>query len=303
MRLILHYFKVISLFFVSVSALANTTTHQQALLWQVQFQTSTVYLAASIHALSPANYPLPEAYLNAYEKADKLVVELNINALNPYYSHSLVESKTWLKKGLSLEEYLSKESLKSLKFFSQQSQTDYATLIRMRPWIIIEQLTGYQLKQTAFQTELGFDQFFLQRAQAQNKPILELETLAQQISAIADSPFASQITALELSLQQMQDEGYLEKMVDFWRRADADGLYAFVYQDVIDHPALKPMMDRLLDQRNQHMADVISLYLTSPARTQNRYFVVVGALHLSGPNSIVKRLEQKGYYVQALFNQ
>lgn len=303
MSAIIKHFKFISIFLLSFSTLCYSANSNQAFLWKVQNKHVTVYLAGSIHALTAKHYPLPSAYLEAFNQAQNLVVELNINELDPYSSQALVQSKMWLPANQTLENHLSKTAINHLKKFSLESENTYANLIKMRPWMVIEQLTGYQLKQTHFKASLGLDQYFLQLAKQQNKPILELETLEQQITAIADSPFNAQIEGLEVSLGQLDDEDYLEKMVHYWEVVNPSGLYDFVNQDVINNPKLKPMMESLLDNRNTHMTDVITLYLNQPLSHRNTYFVVVGALHLSGPNSIQKQLEMKGYYIQPLFNK
>ncbi|MFT2111067.1 TraB/GumN family protein [Marinomonas sp. 2405UD68-3] len=301
MKPIINHFKFISMFFLILSTLGHTKENDQAFLWKVQNRHITVYLAGSIHALNESHYPLSQAYIDAYNNSQNLVVELNVNALNPIYSQALVQSKMWLPRNQSLESHLSKDALTSLKTFSIKNQTEYTRLIQMRPWMVIEQLTGYQLKQTSLKAELGVDQYFLQLAKKDNKPILELETLEQQISAIAHSPFESQLEALEVSLEQLEDKEYLNKMIHFWRSADPQGLYDFVYQDVISHPKLAPMMNNLLDKRNKTMSDVITLYLNQPISNRNSYFVIVGALHFSGPNSIQTHLKNKGYFVQPMF--
>lgn len=291
MRLTLQIFKPSLLFlllWICTPVLANANP---PFLWKVQYRQATLYLAGSIHALTHEDYPLPEAYQRAFTQSDQLAVELNVNTLNPARTQALVQSRSWLPKGRNLSDFLSKPALARLQQFSKDAGVPYQRLLQMRPWLVIEQLTGQQLDQSDYLPELGVDQYFLQQAAREQKPILELETLEQQISAMADSPFASQIAALELSLQQMDDKDYMEKMTNFWRAADPDGLFHFVYQDVEQHPELKPMMEHLLDRRNQRMADILEIYLSQPRTT----FVVVGALHLSGPNSLIKMLENKGY--------
>ncbi len=301
MKTIINHFKFISMFFLLLSPFTHAEENDQAFLWKIQNRHITVYLAGSIHALNESHYPLPEAYLEAYRDSQNLVVELNINTLEPLFSQSLVQSKMWLPSNQTLEEHLSIEALKSLKLFSIKSKSNYQQLIKMRPWMVIEQLTGYQLMQTSFKAELGLDQHFLQLAARDNKPILELETLDQQINAIANSPFGSQIKGLEVSLSQLEDKDYLEEMVNYWRSADPKGLFDFVYQDVKNNPKLAPMMESLLDKRNKNMADIITLYLHQPISNRNNYFVVVGALHLTGPNSIQAHLTSKGFFIQPMF--
>ncbi|WP_197478897.1 TraB/GumN family protein [Marinomonas atlantica] len=270
-------------------------------MWKLQHKAATVYLVGSIHALTPDFYPLPKAYEKAFSEADRIVVELDPEKLHPKKSARLIQSKMWLPKGVTIESYLSESQTIQLKAFAEQNGSQYERIVHLRPWMLVEQLTQAQLKNSQYQSELGIDMHFLKQAKQKNLPILEIETLQQQINAIADAPFSAQLAMLTTSLEQMNDVDYMKQMTSYWRQADADGLYHFVYQDVLNTPQLKPMMESLLDHRNKRMADVINIYVGQAERQPITTFIVVGALHLSGPNSIIKELEQKGLYVQPMF--
>ncbi|WP_417552928.1 TraB/GumN family protein [Marinomonas fungiae] len=280
------------------SAIASS---YQPFMWKVQNQGATAYLVGSIHALTPDFYPLPEAYQEAFASADRLAVELDPENLAPYQSSRLVQSKMWLPKGITLDQYLTQPQQQKLKDFAEENGSDYQRLLHIRPWMLVEQLTQAQLKDSEYQADYGIDLHFLKQAKEKGLPILEIESLTQQISAIADAPFRAQLAMLTTSLEQMEDKDYMAQMTEYWRQANPDGLYQFVYQDVLDTPQLKPMMEALLDHRNQRMADVISIYLGQSPNSSSTTFVVIGALHLSGPKSVVYELEQKGYRVQPLF--
>lgn len=297
MHALIHFFKS-SVFIVLVLAYASLThASSQPYLWQVQHQGAKVYLLGSIHALTADYYPLPKVYTQAFAQADRLAVELDPSALDGQRSARLIQSKMWLPQGNTLEPYLSDDELKQLKLYASQSGADYERALRLRPWMLAEQLTQYQLQQADYDAKYGVDLYFLKQAKARQLPILELETLAQQINAIAEAPFRAQLAMLKSGLAQMNDADYMAQMTQYWRQGDADGLYQFVYQDVLDNPDLKPLLESLLDRRNRHMADVISIYLNQSPTRQVTTFVVVGALHLSGPNSLLVELKRKGYYV------
>lgn len=285
------------IFFVLACNMLNAANYQP-FLWKVQNQGTVVYLAGSIHALTPDFYPLPQAYQDAFAEADRIAVELDPTTLDAQKSYQLVQSKMWLPQGVTLKAFLSQSELETLKTFTQEAGGNFDRTLRTRPWMLVEQLTQAQLKDSEFQADYGLDLHFLKQAKQKALPILELETLTQQISAIADAPFKGQLAMLKTALEQMDDKDYLRQMTTYWQQGDADGLYHFVYQDVLKNPNLKPMMESLLDKRNLHMADVISIYLGQAPNFKQTTFVVVGALHLSGPNSIQVELERKGFRVQ-----
>ena len=302
MRLLYRLFKSTFTLYLLLSAASIFASTYQPFLWKVQYQRATVYLAGSIHALTEDFYPLPSAYEAAFNEADRLAVELDPEALDPYRSAQIVRQKMWLPEGVTLETYLSKEHLKQLKQLSKNNDSNYQGMLKLRPWMLVEQLTQAQLAEGNYRADLGLDLHFLHQAKAKDMPILELETLSQQISAIADVTFQAQLAMLKTSLDQYEDQDYMGEMTEYWRTARPDALFDFVYQDVLKTPALKPMMDALLDKRNRHMADIIGLYLSQAPYRPLTTFVVVGALHLSGPNSVVRLLEEKGYYVQPMFD-
>ncbi|CUB04902.1 TraB/GumN family protein [Marinomonas fungiae] len=301
MRLHTLFSKFIFIALLVIAHASAIASSYQPFMWKVQNQGATVYLVGSIHALTPDFYPLPEAYQEAFASADRLAVELDPENLDPYQSSRLVQSKMWLPKGITLDQYLTQPQQQKLKDFAEENGSDYQRLLHIRPWMLVEQLTQAQLKDSEYQADYGIDLHFLKQAKEKGLPILEIESLTQQISAIADAPFRAQLAMLTTSLEQMEDKDYMAQMTEYWRQADPDGLYQFVYQDVLDTPQLKPMMEALLDHRNQRMADVISIYLGQSPNSSSTTFVVIGALHLSGPKSVVYELEQKGYRVQPLF--
>ena len=288
------YLLIFLLSAISTTGIAAEKPASQAFMWKVQHRYATLYIAGSIHALNDNYYPLAEAYSTAFNQSHKLVVELNIDAIDPSYMQALLRHKMWLPSNHTLENHLSQKDLFLLKQYSEELGTPYASLIKMRPWMVIETLTMLQLRQAKFDPQKGVDRHFLKLAKKKKIPILELESVEQQISALADAPFQSQIAALSLSLQQLNDTSYLPKMAKHWQQGNDQALYNFVYEEVQNRHDIKPIMTMLLDDRNKKMTDVLGIYLA----TRHTYFVVVGALHLSGPNSIIKMLEKKGYQVE-----
>lgn len=302
MRHSIYFLKCIFIALLVIVQAPAFASSYQPFMWKLQHHAAIVYLVGSIHALTPDFYPLPKAYEDAFAKADRIAVELDPEKLDPNKSARLIQSKMWLPKGVTIDSYLSDSQKIQLKTFAEQNGSQYERIVHLRPWMLVEQLTQAQLKDSQYQSEFGIDMHFLKQAKQRNLPVLEIETLQQQINAIADAPFQAQLAMLTTSLEQMDDVDYMAQMTEYWRQADADGLYHFVYQDVLDTPQLKPMMESLLDHRNERMADVISIYVGQAERQPMTTFIVVGALHLSGPNSIIKELEQKGFHLQPMFN-
>jgi uncharacterized protein YbaP (TraB family) len=67
---------VISLSVLSQEAVSQAT---KSFLWRVQSKTNTVFVLGSIHYLKKEVYPLNEKIEKAFDQADILVVEANID--------------------------------------------------------------------------------------------------------------------------------------------------------------------------------------------------------------------------------
>ena len=261
-------------------------------MWHIKTETADLYLAGSIHALNQGFYPLAPAYLDAFDSVDNLAVEFNILNITPAIAQKQISQYTWLKPDESIKSAFSQAEIEQLKPFARRKGMDIDTLLRLRPWLIIEALSSFQFAQTDFQASLGVDQFFLERAKQQAKTILELETLEEQINAINGAELSAQTAAISLALSQL-DKGQeqLTQMANFWQSADTNGLYEFSQKDLLEQPNIAPLMSSLLYDRNEKMAAQIEGYLDQGGS----YFVMVGALHLSGPNSVQSHLKSMGY--------
>jgi uncharacterized protein YbaP (TraB family) len=80
-------------------------------------------------------------------------------------------------------------------------------------------------------------------------------------------------------------------MVADWTRGDVDKIAAMENDEMkVKSPAL---YEKLSVSRNAHFADVLAGLLKDPAT--GTVFVVVGAAHLAGPDSVQTMLAKKGY--------
>ena len=280
------------LFTAFYSYSAPIQTVKAPFMWHIKTAKANLYLAGSIHALNKDYYPFSPAYINAFDTSDQLVVEINTSNLDPITSRHYIKSLTWLEQGRTLSNKLSQQDIHKLIPFAKRTGMPIQTLLTLRPWVLLEMITQYQIAQTNFQAALGVDQFFIQRAQDKNKKSLELESLAEQINAINGAEESAQIAAISLALSQLnQGQTQLTQLANFWQAGNERELYLYRQNDIAEQPQIAPLMEQLLDKRNKTMAAKIATYLEAGGR----YFVMVGALHLSGPNSVQNELNKRGY--------
>ena len=85
----------------------------------------------------------------------------------------------------------------------------------------------------------------------------------------------------------------MRELAGAWRHGELETLTEKLLADFEGFPGL---YGSLVVDRNRRWIEPLEQYL----RERRRYLVVVGALHLVGPDNVVMLLEQRGYTVTRL---
>src|SRR5262249_633197 len=92
----------------------------------------------------------------------------------------------------------------------------------------------------------------------------------------------------------------IQKLTAAWKSADTTALEELMIKKSLrEHPETKPVLEKLLDERNVAMAQKMDGYL----KGKETHFVVVGAGHLIAEKGIVKLMEKKGYKVEQIMKK
>ena len=111
---------------------------------------------------------------------------------------------------------------------------------KMRPWLIMLQLSVTQMRRLGYSPELGIDQHFLSIAKNQKKPVIELETAVQQMSLLAKEDKAFQDRLLYYTLESMQElEPMLDEMFEAWKKGDVKSFEKILDMPLKDDPTLE----------------------------------------------------------------
>jgi uncharacterized protein YbaP (TraB family) len=89
-----------------------------------------------------------------------------------------------------------------------------------------------------------------------------------------------------------------DKLFEIWENGDVAGMESFVFQGLIEEPALAPYYEGALNERNIDMAEKIEEFLAD----DEIYFIVVGAAHLVGEKGLVNILDERGYLIEQLYD-
>jgi len=264
----------------------------RSILWTVEGRHNTVYLLGSVHVLRPGDAALPAAAERAFDDAEQLVMEIDLDdpGANPLSMVAEMQQAAMLPEGQTLKGVLGSDYA-SISERARKSGLDLEALDAFAPWFVAIALLDLELAKRGFSPEFGIEQTLAARAIEEHKPIEGLETAAQQFQMLASMPLAQQKRFLVMTLDESaQLDREIEDLLRAWRTGDTDALAALLADEYEEFPDL---YRTLTVERNRAWAGRLAGLLDD----QDDYLVVVGALHLVGPDSVVDLLRQRGYKV------
>jgi uncharacterized protein len=272
------------------ASLASAAEPQHHSLWSLKGKTNTVYLLGSVHFLN-ASEQLPAVLEDAYRNAEVLVMEIDMDALDPAETQRTTLELGMQPAGQSLQQQLGEQTYAKLETRAREVGIDPALLNRFRPWFAGMTLMQLQLMKMGLAPTAGVEQRFTTRATADKKPIHGLETLREQLGMLAGLPEKQQ---REFLLYSIEDADRMEEEIDdllkAWRRGDTQALAQLLAEGFDRYPDLyRP----LTTDRNRRWVPQVEDLLDD----RDDYLVVVGTLHLVGKDSLIDLLEAKGHRV------
>ena len=209
---------------LSVATAAPASNQQRHSLWSLQGKTNTVYLLGSVHFLKESEQ-LPQALDDAYQASEVLLMEIDMDDLDPLEAQQVTMELGLLPDGQSLQQQLGQESYTKLVTRAQDVGIDPSLLNRFQPWFAAMTLVQMQLMKMGLAPTSGVEQRFTTRAVADKKPIHGLETVREQLGMLAGLPQKQQREFLLYSIEdadRMAQE--IDDLLSAWRRGDSKAL-------------------------------------------------------------------------------
>ena len=271
---------------------------QPLVLWSVE-QGGIVrgYLHGSVHVLPGAQVGKQPRVDAAYEDSDVLVVEVDVAVADP--SLQLLTTQLGMyPEGESLTAHVPEPLLTDVLAEVKRYQLPLSAALRMRPWLLAVTLTMLGVNEEGFSQEHGIDRRFLATAHsaAARKEVVALETAESQLRMFADLPETEQVLFLEDALLRSDGRENLQAILQAWVDGDIPGLSARLFAPLREDPTLRPLYETFYFKRNRAMANrLVELFASG-----NTHFVVVGAGHLVGEDSLPALLLARGFTVRRL---
>ena len=279
----------------SLAALAQTPTPQPAngVLWEIKSATNTAYLFGSLHIAKADFYPLPATVEAAYQQADTLAVEADatdtaaIEKALPLLTYAAPDK---------LEKHLSKQTWGSLTSTTGPAAEHLQTF---RPVMLVMALTMQVFSQLGYDPQYGIDLHFINRAKTDRKKVVELESMefqARILGSLSDADGDAMVAEMLRGLRGGAIQREAEALVGAWRSGDIPALTEIMRKAADKDAGSRKIMKMLMEDRNAGMAQKIKRML----ETGDKAFVVVGAGHLVGANSIADLLQKQGLQVRQI---
>lgn len=267
-------------------------------IWKTVINRSAFYLAGSVHTGKKIFYPLPEQYMECYEKADAIVMEIADTFDSLEEKMFDYAEKDRISEDLYLRNKLNPGTIKKiLKIVNKRYFTKYD---QYSGWLLNMIIEGQKLNLAGFDSEYGVDIFFRRKAADDNKPVKGLEKFEDQLRLYEmDLLPETQVSLIEQTLSSIESKVREEaRIIDAYFNGNIN-LFKKLFVSKYDfgNEDVKKVYDRIFTERNRKWIEELEKMASGEIKT---YTVIVGAGHFFGPDNIRVLLERKGYRVTAL---
>ena len=250
-------------------------------VWRVTNAKAPFYLVGSVHALTKDDYPLPSPYEIALMDAKRFLFEFDPT-----------RQAEFEKKLNAVAKYpptVNGDPRRGKK--SHGAGFDSAP--GYKPWWIAQHVVDKSAYSNVSACP-GLDDYFLARAQRMGREIGGLESVDEHVAVLGGLSDRDGEIMLRDALDPYNNgEAEFNRMRRAWRKGDTAALWA---GDARLREKAPWIAARFVDERNRKWVPRIEAELERGKPTA----IVAGALHFSGPNSIVKLLEKRGYKIEQL---
>ena len=220
-----------------------------------------------------------------------IVFETDLDEMELPETQALMMQYSLLPKGRFIRDVLAPQTFRMLEAYLKAQGLDMVRFEGLRPWVCALTLTMLELSKKGYLPAYGIDRYFYQNAKRDQKKIVPLESVREQLDLFFELGNAEQDAFLRRTLTDLEIvETLFPEMLALWKSGDLAQLDRIMQDSFAGHPAL---YDKFLVRRNTKWLPVIEGLVGQP----DNALVIVGASHLGGKNGVIKMLADKGFQV------
>ena len=264
-------------------------------MWRIDGGRNTVFLLGSIHMLREQDYPLPSAIYDAYREAETLVMEIDMDDMDPIADQALATELGLIQDDRVLEDLMGPVAYDKAESMAETLQIPLQLLDKAEPWFAAINVEVMMLMRIGFNPMHGVESHFSEMAMRDNKEIIGLETTREQLQFLDTlSPASQRDMLLETLADSMRISELMDQMVDAWYHGDVAFLEDNLLAEMQEYDELH---DAIVVKRNRNWTKKIEALLTD----KDDYLIVVGAMHLVGKEGVPNLLSRRGHDVTQMY--
>ncbi|MDU0354442.1 TraB/GumN family protein [Paraglaciecola aquimarina] len=267
---------------------------QAASVWKVSTDSNQLFIGGTMHVLTAEDYPLPKEYAQAYSAADKLVFETDMSVVNSPEFGNMIMSQMTYQDGTTIDKVLKPDTYNALQQHLSLRGIPIQNFATFKPSLLAITLSMIELKMLGLTSE-GVDLYYSKMASEHKKEQLWLETPEQQIQFLMSMGQNDENAMIDYTLKDIKKmPTMIETLRKTWREGDMQAMANVSIKEFrADYPEI--YQDLLVKRNNNWLPQIVQM-LNTPATE----LILVGALHLAGPDSVLEKLKAKGYKIEKL---
>jgi uncharacterized protein YbaP (TraB family) len=263
----------------------------EGLLWRIDGKGGQAnHVFGTIHLADPRVTTLPPAVAREFKQARTLTIEAGAGSSNL----ATLANRMIYTDGRDLPGVAGDALYKRVAALSIGLGLPEAAVRIFKPWAMTLLLSAPQ------QDPMKVLDYVLARmAQEQGKPVMELESLDEQVSVFDGMSEADQVALLQHAVANYERlPQIIERLIAVYLKRDLAAMWRISDESVgEDMKRIKDIfVQRLIVDRNTRMVERMEESLR-----QGGAFVAVGSLHLYGDRGVLAQLERRGWKVTRVY--
>jgi uncharacterized protein YbaP (TraB family) len=208
-------------------------------MWRIDGERNSIYLLGSIHMLREQDYPIPSAIYDAYRDAEALIMEIDMDDIDPLQEQAIATELGLIHDGRALRDLMGPALFAEAESLAEELQIPLQLLEKTEPWYAAINVEMMMLMRIGFNPLHGIEFHLSEFAQRDNKEILGLETTRQQLEILDNlSPESQRDMLIQTLSDSMQIAEIMDEMVNAWRYGNIDFLEKNLLADMQDFDEL-----------------------------------------------------------------
>lgn len=288
--------RVLAIFniFLLIPLLFSAQTKEKSLFWEISGNglEESSYLYGTMHVQDERVFDFKEGVLDALEASSAYVMELNMDSVNQMAIMNLM----WMRDDISLKTLLSKKQYAFLdQYFTDSLGQSIFLFNRMLPILTSQMVFTASM---GSEKEEALDLYFAKLAKEQQKTVIGLEKMEEQIAALDGIPYKYQAQMLYDAVKDKSegvDDNTLDLLFDAYIAGDLELMLRLTNDENAKDKKVQELFEELMiTNRNKNMVE-----RSIPIIKKGKTFIAVGAAHLGGEHGVIQLLRNQGYTVNA----